>query len=329
MSTQTSVNPSEVSKGLPEDRFTDDCTEILKHMELGFESNLAERLRTGELCYNLLMREKGRRGDKFKRSDVINALAQELFKRSSLDITSIRPTDWIAVFQTAYLYFGTSDVGSWDQAHIARLSYGILSIVATLTTRDHDENYAVQKGCVELFRSILDHHTQGRPERLHGAALRERIADFRKDLAIASETSKKSSASPDRVEASERRKENAEVRSKQNARVNAVNHMMDSMEKTGVTKPADIVRAILNSNLITKEDIHAAIPPAPMVPAQFAAIFTEHDCVGFVDALFASGKTAVVFKLISLIQSKLKSAKQIAEQETKAEAEGLSIRVAV
>ena len=327
---ETSTIPAAL--GISEfDQFVD---RIIKAAEAGFNANLRDKLKAGELAYDLLMFEKSRK-DKFKREETISLIETEILKRSPLSRDSVRVNAWIKAYQVAVLYFGTAKVKDFDGEAMKRLSYGILDVVGTLVQRDSHELYAIREGCYDVFRSILDSHAKGDPSRLYGGALRKRIDDHLEEL----KTLKKPAppTDPAKIEQLEREREEAEREEKRARAKRAFKSMSEALAKNGIVKRSEIVEEMVRREFLTPSDLKQAIPNVmsprelssvvPVDAAAFAALCDAKEAVRFVETLVAMNKKDVFNAVMSKALDVSRKLTEKAAIDAKAESEGAALRV--
>lgn len=302
-------------------KFVADCKAIATHAERALDSveGFASILRAGEESWNLLLKEKARLGEAYKRSDSIKLITDVMATVSRLARTSIRPNDWIRVYHTMLIYTGATKMREMHADQRRNLSYSTVLIASRLVDQT-DAGYFVPKENVDLFRGIMDSHHKGLPDRLYAKALREAIDSHEKDVANRKEAARKANLDPEKVDAEERANQLKVFRKINNARTRAVEKLIENLSDTGLTDKEATARLLSDYNAIPK-----SYNNAPLAIPDLAAKMSPQDAILLVEELARSGRSEV---LAVLAKQCMKIARANAERQRidgAAEKEGLAI----
>lgn len=307
---------SAVGQEIERDDFTVACDEIAKAAERGFNSGTKDRLIAGERAYALVLKERDRRGERFKRADTIKAIEDMIFNRSRLQKSTIQVSKWIKTTHTAFLYFGVARVSLIPTDAVNRITWELLVSLEKMVERDANENYVVKHGCMDLFREIMDSHVKGDPKRLKGLALRERIGDLLDDLKKAEAARKRSEQTPQQIADQDRRDEDAKRRRARTARENAASALRDTLNEQGIRDASDRVSLLVEMGVVAKSDLQPNTDPARVDLDAFARLMSKEDGLALVKALVDSKRLDVLMTMhgrITQIISAVKAARMTEE----------------
>lgn len=321
------TDTSEVQGYDPE--FKAACKTIALHAEKAFDSTSAFReiLLSGESTEGLLLKERARKGDAFKREETIKLIGDVTATCSRLSRATIKPNDWIRALKATLVTFGVQRVKDLKADQIRNLSYSVVSIVSRLLDRDANEVYSVSKENITLFREVMDSHVNGTPDRLYGKALRERIDAHEKALKDDKEASRVRGMSPEKVESEEKAERIRAEGARQSKRTRAAVSLLEAFNSTGLTDPEDIARVLMDKEVIPKSIVKTERIPLDL--ASFALTMSTQDALALVESLAKNNRQDVLATLFRRIKDILVAADAKRKSDDKAALEGSALRVAM
>lgn len=297
--------------------FRNACQGIARHAEKAFDSvsGLREALAAGEDAYDLLLKERARLGDKFKRSEVVSVIRDCTFTCSRLALATIKPNAWMKVYSAVRIYFGGERLKDVTKDVHKNLSYVTLDAISRLVECDRNEVFFVNEENITLFRELIASHVKQSDNRLYGKALRDRITKHEEDLKEAKERTKNARMTPEQAEAEERKARRKEEDAKFIKRNRAAETFVESIESTGLLERESIARFLMDKNIIPKS---IQSPPPPLDIPSLAKNMSTQDAILFIEELARNNRHQIISVLMSRLGSLVRAMKEKADAEKQA-----------